>query len=127
MDILAKVEHIRWNMEQLLLGYSPLKYDEYTKLMEKRNKALEFYMPQRELEKLRSLVECGIKEGSKKVVEWLNVWKDYDDMKEMLKANMSHADICSFEVLEQIDKEAVEYDRVLVSILPRIYKQLFDE
>jgi hypothetical protein len=127
VDILAKVEHIRWNMEQLLLGYSPLKYDEYTKLMEKRNKALEFYMPQQELEKLRSLVECGIKEESKKVVEWLNVWKDYDDMKEMLKANMSHADICSFEVLEQIDKEAVEYDRVLVSILPRIYKQLFED
>jgi hypothetical protein len=28
VDILAKVEHARWNMEQLLMGYRPLTVDE---------------------------------------------------------------------------------------------------
>lgn len=125
VDILTKVEHIRWNMEQLLLGYSPLKSDEYAKLMDKRNKALAVPMPQQELKKLQDCMESDKKEECERVIEWLNVWKEYDDMKEMFKANMSHADICSFEVLEQIDKEAIEYDRELVCILPRIYKQLF--
>ena len=124
IETLAKVEHVRWNMEQLLLGYAPLRYGDHVQLKKKREKAQKVPAPEQELAALHS----GIKEKSDyvKVIEWLNVWKEYDEMKEMLKANMYHADICSFEVLEQIDEEAVEYDRELVRIIPRIYKQLFN-
>ena len=45
-------------------------------------------------------------------------------MKENLKANMSHADICSLDVLEKVDKDVIEYDRVQVDILPQIYEHI---
>ena len=37
---------------------------------------------------------------------------------------MSHADLCSLEVLKKIDEEAMDYDKVLVGILPQIYAQI---
>ena len=41
-----------------------------------------------------------------------------------MKANMSHLDICSVEILSKVDKEAIKYDEHLTSILPVIYSQI---
>jgi hypothetical protein len=125
LALLSAVEHVRWNMEQLLLGYAPLKVEEQKALMNKRVAAQKKETPYELLNELNAdSTEAISEEHYRKVEEWLNAWKGYDDMKEELKADMSHADICSLDVLERIDKESIEYDRVLVGILPQIYKQI---
>lgn len=42
-------------------------------------------------------------------------------MREVLKSNMSHVDICSYDRLQEVDSDAMIYDRELVRILPEIY------
>ena len=40
------------------------------------------------------------------------------------KGEMAHFDICSFEVLKQIDRNSIRYDWGLSKILPSIYTKL---
>lgn len=123
--ILAKLEHIRWNMEQLLLGYAPLRPQEQKLINEKSQKAMRMPYPYDELQLLQENKGNPIgKENLNKLIAWLDVWKEFDEEKEYLKAEMSHIDICSFEILNQIDKEAIKYDENLTRILPNIYKSL---
>lgn len=88
IDILKELEHIRWNTEQLLLGFAPLKPEEQNKM--------------------KSLI------GS----------DEFIIKKEENKANMSHLDICSFDILQQLDKEAIKYDEEMTRILPQIYREI---
>lgn len=126
--LLAEVEHVRWNMEQLIMGYAPLNAKEFHTLMERRVEAQEIPMPKEEVGKLNSDNNKDVKkEDYQKVVEWLDAWRGYDELREQLKADMVHADICSLEVLRIIDEEAVDYDRILVSILPQIYNQIMKD
>lgn len=120
-ELLAKVEHIRWNMEQLLLGYAPLKFREQKELLANRVHAEKVDMPNIDQQELKKKEQAN-QEYVLKVKKWLNAWKDYDDMKETLKANMTHVDICSYKVLKRIDAEAISYDEVIVRVLPQIYR-----
>lgn len=120
-ELLAKVEHIRWNMEQLLLGYAPLKFCEQKELLANRVRAEKADMPNIDQQELKKKEQAN-QEYMLKVKKWLNAWKDYDEMKETLKANMTHVDICSYNVLKRIDPEATSYDEVIVRILPQIYR-----
>lgn len=125
LKILAEVEHIRWNMEQLLLGYAPLRPQEQKLINEKFQKAMRVPYPYDELQLLQESKGNPIgEENSDKLIVWLDLWKEFDEEKEYLKAEMSHIDICSFEILNQIDKEAIKYDENLTRILPNIYKSL---
>ena len=119
VELLAAVEHVRWNMEQLLMGYAPLTADEYRELLRRRKKALRVAAPDMELMALDTADAVG-EDARRQMTEWLEAWREYDEMKEGLKADMRHADICSLDVLAEIDKESIEYDRVLVKILPRV-------
>ena len=123
--VLAEVEHVRWNMEQLLMGYAPLKAAEYVQLMNLRKEAMKTQKPQEDLKRLNDdkneEVNCS---DYQLVIEWLNAWYGYDELREKQKADMSHADLCSLEILKKIDEEAMDYDKVLVGILPQIYAQI---
>ena len=44
--------------------------------------------------------------------------------KNPMKSNLAHFDICSFEVLKQIDPGSIRYDRGLTQILPIIYQKI---
>lgn len=123
--ILAELEHIRWNMEQLLLGFAPLRPEEQKRLYEKLDSAINVEVPDDELlQLLNNKKESIEKEQFKKLGEWLDAWKDFDEEREIMKANMSHLDICSVEILSKVDKEAIRYDEDLTSILPVIYSQI---
>ena len=123
--ILAELEHIRWNMEQLLLGFAPLRPEEQKRLYEKLDSAVSVEVPDDELLQLLNNKKGPIeKEQFKKLCEWLDAWKDFDEEREIMKANMSHLDICSVEILSKVDKEAIKYDEDLTSILPVIYSQI---
>lgn len=79
---LARTEHSRWNMEQLLLSYRPLTRTE------------------------QEVIKSDITQKNPK------------------KGEMAHFDICSFEVLKQIDRNSIRYDWGLSKVLPSIYTEL---
>lgn len=122
---LAKLEHIRWNTEQLLLGYAPLRPEEQKSIKDKLEIANGVDVPDNELIQLSNLNKEELDpERYPKLKFWLEAWKHFDEEREVLKANMSHIDICSYEVLEIIDKEALKYDEDLTRILPLIYTNI---
>lgn len=121
--ILAELEHIRWNMEQLLLGFAPLRPEEQIAIKNKLTIAKESNIPNNEILQLQKDNNTILnKKQYPKLDEWLDAWEEYDKSREILKANMSHIDICSFEVLKEIDEEAIKYDEDLTRILPSIYQ-----
>ena len=123
--VLAQLEHIRWNMEQLLLGYAPLNPDEQKSIIKKKEEADDVEIPNEELLQLSGLEKEKLDSKRFPILsQWLDAWKDFDEKKEIFKANMSHVDICSFDVLAKIDKEATKYDEDLTKILPQIYNEI---
>ena len=124
--LLSQVEHIRWNLEQLLMGYAPLCAEKFYDLKKKYEKGLMVQKPSDIVfEKLEKDIREILPEADYiEVVAWLNEWKAFDDTKEQLKANMEHADICSYDILKSIDKDSLSYDEVLVKALSRIYRNI---
>ena len=115
-------------MEQLLLGFAPLRPDEQKRLYEKLDRAISVEVPDDELlQLLNNKKESIEKEQFKKLGEWLDAWKDFDEEREIMKANMSHLDICSVEILSKVDKEAIKYDENLTSILPMIHSPITND
>lgn len=123
--LLAKMEHIRWNVEQLLLGFAPLRPVEQQSIREKLRKAKECKFPSEELLQINNKTDKSLdKKLFQELDHWLDAWKEFDEEREILKASMSHIDICSYDILKTIDEEAIKYDIDLTRILPEIYKQI---
>lgn len=122
VSILAQTEHIRWNMEQLLMGYAPLKMEEQKKI----RRILEcLETPADDLVQLSQSKDEQINSNQyPKVKVWLETWKAFDEEKTILKSQMSHLDICSYEELIKIDPEAFKYDINLTRVLPEIYAEI---
>ena len=89
VNILAKVEHARWNMEQLLMGYRPIS-----------------------IEKQKELAE--IKDATTK-----------KNLKNELKSNMVHLNICSYATLERIDGGCIKVDEKIVCVIASELKGKF--
>lgn len=123
LKLLAELEHIRWNTEQLLLGFAPLRPQEQAEMMKKQAEANKCTVPTDELMQSASMLKLD-KAQFPKLSAWLDAWRPFDEKKEILKANMSHLDICSFNVLNKVDKEALRYDEDLSKILTTIYKKI---
>ena len=119
VNLLAQVEHIRWNMEQLLLGFAPLKVDEQRDMI----KAFGKKKPEKQIEKLIAGEETDIAT----INDWLCSWEAFDSKKEIYKADMSHLDICSNERLREVDADSVIYDVELVRILPELYARITNQ
>lgn len=112
-DVLAVCEHNRWNVQQLLLGYSPCD-EELDKIFAKRNK---------------------LGKKSKKVKEEYSEWKEktlgesFDvmssvDIKDDVKACelRIHPNICDISHVRSVDSGAEKYDKVLNNAIPQIMK-----
>ena len=110
VEILAKVEHARWNMEQLLMGYRPLTDKEQYEVVnyDKRDN--------------KEQSEKATKEGQtkeKKKITYLRLKNPY-------KSIMAHLDLCSYKKLAEIDKNTTEIDKGLVKILPLTFRGIKD-
>lgn len=93
MDM-AICEHNRWNVQQLLMGFRAYKESEakeYQDLMKKKEQSVA------DAERFKNHKE-KMKKGFEKV----------------------HLNICSFEKLKEVDKEAADYDKILNSAVPYI-------
>lgn len=96
IELLAEVEHNRWNTEKLLMGFRPLNDKEIAPFLEILDKGIdpkEFYEQKN-----------AMKKG----------WE------------MAHLNICSFEMLKKYDKPAIEYDIVVTKALPVIVEWIRD-
>ena len=83
VKLLARTEHNRWILEQLLMRFRPLSKEEQLKV---RNKELD---------------------------------------KDMLKGDkMAHLDICSFDMLSEIDPVVMKYDEGFIRIIPQILEKI---
>jgi len=95
MWIMAYVEHNRWNVEQLLMTYKPLSYDEYCIWQtDKRNNGDD------------DLIDAA----GKKIPSVRNIYK----------ALMKHPDICSCDMIHNID-DTFKYDMEFSENLKRFY------
>jgi hypothetical protein len=133
-DVLARCEHNRWNVQQLLMGYSPCDKDadnEFRGLNDEYVKAYAAFKAWSKTvgwEKL-SKEEQGRLMGSEKLCIDLNNAKDnFKSTKENYKEceDRVHPNICSFDHLDYVDFGAKSYDIYLNSVIPTI-KLLVDD
>lgn len=94
-DLMAEVEHNRWVVERLMMGYRALTVEERA-----------FF----DTEEYR----CPANEEVKKLKE--KAKKDYKDNKR------AHLDICSNDVVREVDSDVVQNDYKLVGAIPEILR-----
>lgn len=110
VQILAKVEHARWNMEQLLMGYRPLTAKEQYEVVN--------YDKNTNMEQTKVTTEEGQTEEEKKTT--------YLRLKNPYKSIMAHLDLCSYKRLLEIDKNTTKIDMGFVMILPLTFRGIKD-
>ena len=104
---LAICEHNRWNIQQLLMGYSPCDL---------------------ELDKILQDIESGT--DTKSIMVRYKAWKSKNLQSDFLNSNIKddmkkshlriHPNICSFDHLSSIDSKAKTYDISLNNAIPEI-------
>lgn len=97
VDMLAKVEHNRWNMEKLLNGYRWLTPAEWNLFAQYRADG----MPYKQYAKEKKMLRSG--------------WE------------MAHLDICSMKDLTVVDEPSIAYDIILTKAFPAIVRTLREE
>lgn len=93
VEIMAMTEHNRWNVEQLLMHYSPIRKSDFNDFLNL----------------------CKIKCGNSKTCIHSHKYG-----KEELKKKMRHVDICSYNRLKYVDAGIERYDKALSEALPYI-------
>jgi hypothetical protein len=129
VELLARCEHNRWNVQQLLFGYAlcTKEDDEELKQLDKnRSENKNEYKKWKENVKWNTLtplkrMECkrNRDSGYKKLLRG-----KYDDKKENLKngVNRIHPNVCDYEHLDAVDYEAKNYDKYLNEIIPIVLR-----
>ena len=104
---LAISEHNRWNMQQLLFGYSPCD-EELDDIFKRNNKG-------KNMESIRNDYTSWKRNNN------LNI-SSYDKIKDDVKETECriHPNICEYEHLDEVDSGAKSYDETLNSAIPRI-------
>lgn len=123
-DNLAISEHNRWDIQQLLFGYSPCdeKVDkEFESLNEKLEKWRMNYVKELGKNKWDDLDESE-KNSAEKNPTYKELKGNYNKEKDRVKQNLErlHPNICEFEHLDKIDSGAKVYDLYLNNAIPRI-------
>ena len=104
VEIMAMTEHNRWNVEQLLMHYSPVRESELKEFKDHFS--------------LCKLSKCA----KYKTCSYSHKYR-----KEELKKKMRHIDICSYNHLKYVDKGVEKYDRAQSESLPYligVYKKM---
>lgn len=113
---LARVEHNRWTVEQLLLNYRPVSAAKQLELKKDCDKI-------REIE--ANIVACSIEEVRKAEEGKLeSIFNDLKMRKNALKEQVFHPDICTYERLREVDFPTLKYDIAICRSLPYIVRAL---
>lgn len=124
---LARCEHNRWNVQQLLMGYMPCgetDLEEFAKLDKdkKMNEAIKERDAWRERVKWNTLEPLEQKRARESEDYYKLVHGQYDKKKNELKQGIYyiHPNICRFEDLAIYDSGAYDYDETLNNGMPMI-------
>ncbi len=131
-ETLARSEHNRWNVQQLLLGYSPCykEIDDRFVILNKNciaDNAL--YKEWKEKVNWKNLSPKERLEKKKNDPDYHNLAKGiFDNEKRSCKEgeDRMHPNLCAYDHLDEVDSEAKNYDIYLNSIIP-IIKILIDD
>jgi len=138
-DVLARSEHNRWIIQQLMLGYFPCDSvvdsefiklnanykDSYYRLKKWRKSVGWNSLSEEDQKKLRSTDKICI-ELERKNDEAKNKFKDKKEFYKVGEYRL-HPNICAFNHLDNVDFEAKDYDIYLNSIIPTIKKLVDDK
>lgn len=110
-DALAVCEHNRWNVQQLLLGYSPCEAD-LDRIFEMRN----------EKGKRSDEVKREYIKWKSKVLNVDTRIENLGDIKDDVKASQLriHPNLCDYRHLEKVDSGAMQYDKDLNNAILKI-------
>lgn len=126
-DYLARCEHNRWNLQQLLMGYMPADTDTL-KIFETLDAALQTQDAKNKRNDWRKQVNWEQLEPlEKKKVKQTDAYKQlphgiYDQTKNTLKEGICHIhpNICHYDLLSKYDSGAEGYDKDLNQNIPNI-------
>lgn len=121
---LAISEHNRWDIQQLLFGYSPCDENtdkEFELLNEKLEKWRMNYLKEIGKDKWDDLDESEKKSAEKNLI-YKELKDNYKNEKDRVKQKLErlHPNICEFNHLDIIDSGAKNYDETLNNAIPRI-------
>lgn len=127
-EYLARCEHNRWNIQQLLFGYATctkMDDEKFKMLNEKREKAKSMYDDWKGNVGWKSMSPLERIECKDKNTEYANLPHGvYDKEKKNLKTGLDriHPNICDYNHLDEIDSGAKGYDEYINAIIPEILK-----
>lgn len=127
-EYLARCEHNRWNIQQLLFGYATctkMDDEKFKMLNEKREKAKSMYDDWKENVGWKSMSPLERIVCKDKNTEYANLPHGvYDKEKKNLKTGLDriHPNICDYNHLDEIDSGAKGYDEYINAIIPEILK-----
>lgn len=137
-ETLARSEHNRWNIQQLLLGYAPCDKkadDEFVELnaaYKDAYKALDEWHKLIGWDNLSKEQQEGVRDTDDRCRELEKKLKESKDAFQYKKnfykegENRMHPNICAYNHLDKVDFEAKDYDTYLNSMIPTI-KLLVDD
>ncbi len=133
-ETLARNEHNRWNVQQLLLGYSPCTKEideEFIPLnaaLNAANTALEEWKKTVRWDNLTKEERKMLESSEPVFIEFKKARKKLKDKKEAYKEGEErlHPNICAYDHLDDIDFGAKDYDTELNSII-HLIKSLIDD
>lgn len=143
-DNLAISEHNRWDMQQLLFGYSPCDYDNDMIFKSLNSDKNESELKIREYEDKLSLDRYNkkwkylnnIEQSNLRNDEYAKLEKEYKQQKELYKDKKDeckndclriHPNICEYHHLDEIDSGAKDYDITLNKAIPRILELVYGQ
>ena len=133
-DVLARCEHNRWNVQQLLMGYSPCDKDadsEFRRLNDEYANAYAAFKVWSKTvgwEKLSKEKQTVLMMSEECCIALNRAKEAFKSAKEGCKEceDRVHPNICSFDHLDYVDFGAKSYDIYLNSVIPTI-KLLVDD
>lgn len=120
VDLLARVEHNRWVVEQLLLNYRPVDEAMQVRITKDCKE-----LSRLEAEMKGEIAKCKDDDAIKAVKErYKPLMKSLKKLKDEQKREMYHHDICTYQKLIEVDEPTLKYDCAIVKALPYIVEKL---
>lgn len=141
IEVLARVEHNRWNIEKFLTGFRTLTLDELSPIMELWNLYLKLHTTEKRLNKKEVSIVLKLRDAARASFSWTEttqysgeeresaaklVKDEWETIRKHYKGwpSRAHLDLCSVEELQKREDETtIDLDKELSKAIPYILKR----